>query len=184
MADTKENYRNELKRSLNQMVDDILESGAVTDYSPAAQQTTIYAMRNAAQNATQINDRIGPFYSTNKVQALLGDISRQAVSERARNHRLLRLTTSDNVHIYPTFQFNVAQKSVRHKLIPLLRVLLGSGADPWATAYWLTTPLPKFDHKTALEAVETSDSARTELFNMAVEDAERWQSAGNAQQAS
>lgn len=185
-VDTKETFRTELKRSLADMVDEILAAGDVTDFSPSAREATVQAMRAAAQDASTINNRVGPFYSTAKVRSILGNISRQAVSERARNHTLLRLVTADNTFVYPAFQFvtdpeRPERKIVNSHLVPLLRTLLGTGADPWTVAFWLTAPLADFDDQTALAVINRGEADRAAVHNLAREDAARWQSAGYEQ---
>lgn len=116
-------------------------------------------------------DRIGPFYSSRRVESLLG-VSRQAVSERARNHRLLRVTTSDGVKVFPSFQFKTS--GLRSNLVPLLKVLPGSGADPWTVAYWLTAPQANFNDRTAVEIVDAGEDAQRILLTLARDDAAAW----------
>jgi hypothetical protein len=129
-------------------------------------------MAEAAHTMNRISDRLGAFYSLNRVAELLGGVGRKAVSERARSHRLLRVTTSDGVMVFPAFQF--AHSRVRSNLIPLLEVLLGSGADPWTVAYWLTSPLDSFNGRTALEVVDFGTDAQRRLINLARRDAAAW----------
>src|SRR5699024_362178 len=118
--------------------------------------------------------QVGPFYSTERVAHLLGDISRQAVSERARNHRLLRVTTADGLMVFPAFQFTGT--AVRTNLVPLLQILLGSGADPWTVAYWMTAPQEELGGKTALAVLDFEDEARR-LQEIAKRDAAAWHAA-------
>jgi hypothetical protein len=168
-----ETYREDLKRDANRLVDELIDTGGVTDFSAASRQATAHAMAEAAHTTNRISDRLGAFYSLNRVAELLGGVSRQAVSERARSHRLLRVTTSDGVMVFPAFQF--AHSRVRSNLIPLFEVLLGSGADPWTVAYWLTSPLDSFNGRTALEVVDSGTVAQRRLTNLARNDAAAWQ---------
>lgn len=171
---TAEKYREDLKSAASHFVDDLVESGTVTDFSAPARRATMQAMAEAARRANRLNDRVGPFYSTERVARLLGDISRQAVSERARNHRLLRVTTADGLMVFPAFQFTGT--AVRTNLVPLLQILLGSGADPWTVAYWMTAPQEELGDKTALAVLDSEDEARR-LQEIAKRDAAAWHAA-------
>jgi hypothetical protein len=168
-----ETYREDLKRDVNKLVDELIDTGGVTNFSAASRRVTAHAMAEEAHTTNRITDRIGPFYSLNRVSELLGGVSRQAVSERARSHRLLRVTTSDGVMVFPAFQF--ARSQVRTNLVPLFEVLLGSGADPWTVAYWLTSPLDSFNGRTALEVVDFGTDAQRKLVSLARDDAAAWQ---------
>lgn len=170
-VNTKDRYRKALKRRAVKMVDDLIESDETSDYSEAAVEVKIHAMRDAFQSAGRVNDRIGPFYTSGRVERLLG-VSRQAVSERARRDRLLRVTTSDGVKVFPAFQFTAT--GVRSNLVPVIETLLNSGADPWTVAYWLTAPMNSFDGRTAVEVVGDGADARRRLLMQAADDAASW----------
>lgn len=168
---TVEAYRKKLKQGVSRTLDDLIDSGAVTDFSEASLKANAHAITEAVQSVNRVNDRIGPFYSSRRVESLLG-VSRQAVSERARNHRLLRVTTSDGVKVFPSFQFNAG--GVRSNLVPLIEVLLGSDADPWTVAYWLTAPQAHFNDRTAVEVVDEGEGAQRKLLALARDDAAAW----------
>src|SRR5699024_9745376 len=118
--------------------------------------------------------QVGPFYSTERVAHLLGDISRQAVSERARNHRLLRLTTADGLVLFPAFQF--PGTAVRTNLAPLLQILLGSGADPWPAACWMTGPQDELGGQATVAVLDSPAEARR-LQDIAKRAAAAWHAA-------
>lgn len=167
---SKKRNRRVLKRNLEALADTLVDSNTVTDFSEASLKATLQAMRDAASATNRINDRVGPFYSSKRVEKLLG-ATRQAVSERARRNRLLRVTTADGVKVFPAFQFT--NDSVRYNLIPLLEELL-SAADPWTVAYWLTAPQPGLKDRTALELIDTSEDNRMRLHAAARADVESW----------
>lgn len=167
---SKQRNRRVLKSTMDDLADTLIDSNTVTDFSEASLKATVRAMRDAASAVNRINDRIGPFYSSKRVEKLLG-ASRQAVSERARKNRLLRVTTADGVKVFPAFQFT--SSSVRYNLVPLFEELL-SATDPWTVAYWLTAPQPGFNGKTALELVDSSEENRVRLHEAARADTEAW----------
>lgn len=88
-------------------------------------------------------DHVGPFVDTQGVMAVLGDVTRQAVSQRVRGGRLLALRTGDGAFVYPLWQFRDGRP-----LEGLAQVLEAAGYDPdrpatgWTLASWLSTEDP------------------------------------------
>lgn len=76
--------------------------------------------------------------------------------------------------VFPAFQFTGT--AVRTNLVPLLQILLGSGADPWTVAYWMTAPQEELGGKTALAVLDFEDEARR-LQEIAKRDAAAWHAA-------
>ena len=104
---------------------------------------------------------IGGFYDTAGARAALGGVSKQAVSERVRQGRLLGLPLASDGHtrdrlVYPVWQFRPGL--LRH----LPRVLAVAGYEPdrpttgWTIAMWLVTPDPDLGGA-PLEAIETGE---------------------------
>ena len=48
----------------------------------------------------------GPFFSTTGIARLLGGVSRQAVEDRRKRHRLIALRTEEGTWLYPAFQLD------------------------------------------------------------------------------
>lgn len=96
-ATSSDMYRKRVLAEIEQRLDVLLESEAVTDFSAAAQRASVNAAVDALQAANRVNDRIGAFFSISRVRSELGDVSRQAVDKRVRSHRLLRVETADGV---------------------------------------------------------------------------------------
>lgn len=89
---------------------------------------------------------IGPFYDTASVQALLGDVSQQAVEGRRQKHTILALKTADGRWAYPTFQFT--DRDVDPALVPAIQAF--RDAPAWSAALWFVTPNPDLDDATPL----------------------------------
>jgi hypothetical protein len=106
---------------------------------------------------------VGPFYDTAGVRVVLGGITKQAVSERVRNGRLLALALApDGSHrdrlVYPAWQF-------RPGVLPHLpAVLAAAGYDldrplsGWTIAAWLAAPDPVLLGSTPVAMLEAGRS--------------------------
>lgn len=173
---TAENWRERVLDGVGRRLEQMLASNEVTDFSGESERVTVNAMADAVLAANRVNDRLGSFYTTDRVRKVLGGISRQAVSERVKNHRLLRVTSADGVLLFPAFQFS--NEKMLSGLQKLLKVLLGSGVDGWTVAYWLTARLGQLGEVTALEILASGDSDRiAELQRLAAGDAASWHAA-------
>lgn len=84
------------------------------------------------------DDSVGPFYDSDGVRHLLGDISKQAVSDRVHRHRLLALRTGSGRLVYPAFQFD--HRSMVAGLAKVLAIVAPDDTEGWYVASWLTTP--------------------------------------------
>lgn len=119
------------------------------------------AGRRAALKAvagTLWTDAVGPFYDTESVMLLLGGVSKQAVHDRVRRHRLLALRTGSGRLVYPTAQFD--EDRVVDGLGAVLAVLAPDDTEAWMVASWLTTAdqaLHGFTPLDALRAGQTDD---------------------------
>ncbi len=105
------------------------------------------------------DEQAGPFYDTDGARSALGGVSKQAVSQRVREGRLLGLRlaadgTSRDRLVYPAWQFRPTV--LRH----LPDVLAAAGYDPrrdvtgWTIAAWLTTASPDLDAVAPLALLE------------------------------
>lgn len=173
---TAENWRERVLEGVGYRLDQMVASNEVTDFSGESERATVNAMADAVLAANRINDRLGAFYTTDRVKKVLGGISRQAVSERVKNDRLLRVTTADGVLLFPAFQF--ASGAILPGLQELLKILLDSRVDGWTVAYWLTARLALLGEATALDVLASGDSDRiAELERLARDDAAGWRAA-------
>lgn len=88
-------------------------------------------------------DTVGPSWSSAKLRAELGEVSRQALHQRVQRGTLLALPTSDGATVYPVFQFVRRGEAigVRPGLRAMLKVLRDQ--DPWAVAVALRASAPE-----------------------------------------
>lgn len=104
----------------------------------------------------------------------VGEILGKPVADIEGDLGLLRVTTSDNVTLYPSFQFRGGR--VPEALVDLIKIL-GAHADGWTVATWLNARISRFDRATALDVVDSGDVDRlAELRDLALEDASGWRS--------
>lgn len=112
------------------------------------------------------DEHAGPFYDTDGARTALGGVTKQAVSQRVREGRLLGLrlaadATGRDRLVYPAWQFR--GPVLRH----LPRVLSTAGYDPerdttgWTIAAWLTSPAPELDGLAPVAALEAGQLAAT-----------------------
>lgn len=94
-------------------------------------------------------DELGPFYDSDGVRVLLGNVTKQAVSDRVRRHRLLALRTGSGRLVYPAFQFQ--SRSVIDGFGELLATVAPDDTEGWFVGSWLTTPDPGLGGDTPLD---------------------------------
>lgn len=89
-------------------------------------------------------DHAGPFLDSEGAAAILGGVSKQAISQRVHSRRLLALRTGSGRLVYPLWQFHNGAP-----LPGLAEVLATAGYDPdlpttgWTLASWLCTEDPE-----------------------------------------
>jgi hypothetical protein len=83
------------------------------------------------------DDQIGPFYDTAGLTRWLG-VTKQALADRVRRHRLLAVITAEGRVLYPAAQF--AGRRVLPGLPEALVAFRDTEVDGWAIAAWATTP--------------------------------------------
>jgi len=101
-------------------------------------------------------DELGPFYDSEGVRSLLGNVTKQAVSDRVRRHRLLALRTGSGRLVYPAFQFS--GRAVIDGLGDVLAVVAPDDTESWYVASWLTTADPNLSNRTPIQALRDGDA--------------------------
>ena len=96
-------------------------------------------------------EAVGSAWSSAKLRAELGNVTRQALNQRVQRGTLLGLPTSDGATVYPIFQFvrRGGKVDVRPGLRGMLKAL--HGQDPWTVAVALRTPAPELDGATPVD---------------------------------
>lgn len=120
---------------------------------PAAYATR--AVRSTVPEPSPWNEVAGPFTRTEGAMARLGGISRQAVASKAKRHRLLRLVTSDGVHLFPVWQFT--RSGVLAGLPEILSLF--AEVDGWTVAGWLRSVDPELG-ETPVDALARGEVER------------------------
>jgi len=162
-------YRQQMFELLDQQVDEQFERIVKElNLSPAA---VVDRMLDGV-HSHQYSDQMGSFYDTASVMRLLGGVSRQAISERAKNRTILRVTTADNKYLYPAFQF--ANREVRPELREVFILFRAAPVDGWAIAEWLTSPAASLGGKTPKQVLDADPENVTTILPLAAETANRW----------
>lgn len=102
---------------------------------------------------------IGPVYRTDQVRVLLGNVSRQALADRAKRHTLFALQTRDGVTVYPAWQFVEGQvlPGLADVLKPFAADEHGEVVDGWTLASWLRTGVDQLDGGSVIERLRDGD---------------------------
>jgi hypothetical protein len=125
---------------------DALPSG---DAASLAEVAATARRINRARQRDLIAEFVASSLSTDDVRALLGGVSRQAVSERVRSGRLLGARLGGTLRM-PAWQFGV--DGVVARLPELLGVLASRGSAIAAQA-WMRTPIEDEDGRSAADLV-------------------------------
>ncbi len=126
--------------------DDLLKEDVlpVPDIGKLAESMLRVVPRRQSSN---IADKAGPFFDTAGLVAWLG-VSRQALDNRVRHRGLLACLSSDNVRLYPTWQF-LHDGTTVPGLRDVLRALNTGTRDSWTWALWMAGENPDLDGRTA-----------------------------------
>lgn len=136
----------------------LLAPSSGTELSDPSRKVSVGTMADAALATQRINDRLGAFYTTARVQKLLGDVTRQTIKDMVTNDCLLHVTAAEGVVLFPAFQF--ANGTLLPGSQQLLVILRGADLDGWTVAYWLTARLAQLGEVTAVEVLASGDTDR------------------------
>lgn len=115
------------------------------------------ALQATAPVPSPWDELIGPFTRSKGVQARLG-ITRQAVAAKASRRRLLRVVTSDGVHLYPLWQFD--GNHILTGLPEVLALFPEDTVDGWTLAGWLRTPEPELGGSSPMDVIKGGEPSR------------------------
>jgi hypothetical protein len=106
------------------------------------------------------DDLLGPFFSTSKIARLLGNVSRQAITDRRRRRTLLGLRTADGAIVYPIFQFN-EHNEVLPGLALILQCFDPEVVDDWTVSGWLVAPQKALGRASVIQWLASGRSVET-----------------------
>jgi hypothetical protein len=127
-----------VKQGLEERLSGYSDEGGALDQVGSAREVA-QRMLEIVPLPSRWDDVLGPFYGTAQVAKILGGVSRQAVADRRERRTLLGLKTADGVVVYPTFQFDEANR-VLPGLAEILQSFHGGDVDGWTLAGWLVSP--------------------------------------------
>jgi hypothetical protein len=131
----------------------IVDPDALID--PADEATIALARTlNAHRIVASLRELRARSYSTDQVREFLGGISRQAVSQRVRNKRLMSIEISGRSW-FPDWQF-VNGQPVRG-LPRVIEALFEAGQDTWTADALMRTALPEEDGRSPAEILAAGD---------------------------
>ena len=130
----------EVRKLLRERPDDISRD----DPREVASRMVATVPRRSAWN------ELGPFYSTTGVCRILGGITRQAVEDRRRRHRLIALRTAEGTWVYPAFQFD-GENRVIPAVVDAHRRLDVGRIGAWTAASALLGPQPELRGRSIVE---------------------------------
>lgn len=146
----------------------MIEAREITVFTEKSASEVVRASAQGVRETTRGTDPYSTYLSTARVTALLGGVSRQAISGRVERHTLLRVTTSDGQQVFPEFQFTDGHVPASMKRI--LQILLPAAPDPWVVVEWLTIPLSEFDDRTAVDVIRDGDWRELKYLNALAQD--------------
>jgi len=127
-------FKTALKDQLDARVDALVVTGATLRVDPSALAEQMLAV---VPRAHLYDEVVGPFHSIEGVRRLLG-ISRQAVFDRVKRGTLLQVRTSDDLALYPAFQFSGTDVDPRVRAV--LIQFRDAPVDGWTVATWFGVP--------------------------------------------
>lgn len=129
-----------------------LDELGVTDAGESAEAV---GRRAALAVATETiwEDRIGPLLTSSEARALLGEVSRQALSKRVSRRSVIRLTDERGSSRYPAWQFDLIGQRVYPAVPDVIRRFDAAGLDEWAVASFFGTPQPELADRRPADVV-------------------------------
>lgn len=141
-----EGVQREQEERAKEIAEDVYEqlvslAGRGTNLSALGPATTV-ARTMVERLGTAENpwaDIVGPCFTSGALQRELS-MTRSGVSKAVKEHRILRVTTSDGINLYPTFQ--VRDGAIVPGLDRVLRALAMGTMSTWTWAQWLNGVTP------------------------------------------
>ena len=115
---------------------------------------------------------VGPAYTGSGLARVLG-VSRQRVSERARERQLWALRTADRQTVYPAAQFHT-DFSVLPGLMDVLTCFDEADVDDWTLASWVMAAHPELDDVSIIDWLRRHPEDVEVPLRLARRTARRW----------
>ena len=123
-----------------------------------------------AVSETVWGDHLGPTLRSADVGALLGGVTRQRVSELAREHRLIALRERSGRTQFPAMQFRDGEPL--QPLVKAFWIVADAPVDPWTAASWSVSPHDGLDDLSPAQWAR-GDRDADQLLRVAGRDAAR-----------
>lgn len=105
--------------------------------------------------------KLGRLLSRAELQEMLGQKTRQAVSELVRNGRVLALPSEGAGYLFPAFQVDATKRRIYAAIPRVLAVFEGAVETPLTIAAWFVEPDPVLDREVPADWLrEHRDDAR------------------------
>jgi hypothetical protein len=151
MSSTRVHWVRNASRAFEEALAELVGDGRpVADPAELGRQAALEAVAGSLWS-----DQLGPVYDSDGVMALLGGVTKQAVSDRVRRHALLALRTGSGRLVYPAFQFD--GRRVLDGLAAVLAVVAPDDTEAWYVASWLTTPDPALGGRSPHDALRAGE---------------------------
>lgn len=151
MTTTRVHWVRDASRAFEEALAELVGGGQpVVDAAELGRQAALEAVAGSLWG-----EQLGPVYDSEGVMALLGGVTKQAVSDRVRRHALLALRTGSGRLVYPAFQFD--GRRVIDGLAAVLAVVVPDDTEAWYVASWLTTPDPALGGLAPYEALRAGE---------------------------
>ena len=92
--------------------------------------------------------KLGRLLSRAELQELLGQKTRQAVSELVRNRRVLALPSEGAGYLFPAFQIDASKRRIYPAIPRVLAAFKDAVDSPFSIAAWFVEPDPSLDEGT------------------------------------
>ena len=163
-------FKAELMATLEAGVDEIMAAdGPALREDPS---TLAHRMLAAVPRAHTYDAFVGPFYDIEGVRRLLGGPSRQAVHDRVKRGTLLQVRTSDDLLLYPAFQFDGTD--VAPRLRRILSIVRQAPVDGWTIATWFSVPATELDGASPRQWLARTGAPIEPVEQLAIAGVRRW----------
>lgn len=150
-------YQDDLVREFEK---EVTRLGVTESSEPAEVLAKRAALGVAAEGIWE--DAIGPMLTTQYVSEILG-VSRQALSQKAHDGRILRLRDERDQIRYPAWQFDTVTKRVFDAVPRVCSIFHEANVDPWMVVSFFTTGQPELDGQPPCKRLRENNTFEIEV---------------------